>query len=293
MKILKLRKMFFVTPLFSALLMFSGQSLAQTCSNTGSSTGNRITETTDCFTQPDIQQVTFYKIALCTAQPTAPTTSAPVGLNSCVTVFQNSSGSTVNIQKGTTNNLVGQFTRPLNASYSYLYMEISPSTSAQKVAYFNGTRNNSNSTSSGTKCWSIPASAYANSGGVVPVSTTCGADGAATTGLGLTTTIANSLDGARGFVNARSFPTTAGPELSTFLIDSSGKLVASAPVNGLGTVAKVAGYMQQSANVTQQNLMSLINIYYNNSLGTLVSMGGGAIGIFSGGPFDPYLGFRY
>ena len=295
MKLINSIKILLTISLFTGLFVFSNCSFAQftTCSNTGSTTGNRIVETSDCYTQPDIQQVTFFKIALCASQPAAPTISSSTDLSSCKVVFQNSNGSTINIQKGATSNLVGQFIKPPNGNYSYLYVEISPAMKAQKVAYFNGTRTNTDGSSSGTKCWSIPVDTYSYSSGSNPIATSCGADNAVTTGLGLTTIINNSLNGNSGFVNARAFPTTAGPMLNAYLVDASNKLVASAPTNSLGSVAKIVGIMQQTANITQQNLLSLVDIRYNNADGVAVSMGGGGVGVFSGGPFDPYLAFKY
>jgi hypothetical protein len=262
------------------------------CSTTGASQGSPISNTTDCFTQPDIQQVTFYKIALCRAQPVAPTALTPINTSSCTTVLENASGSTINIQRNVLVNLVGQTTKPENGVYSYLYIEIDPVMKVQKTAYFSTVRNNTNSSSSGTKCWSLPVNTYANSGGSNPVATSCAADNATTSGIGLTSIINNSLDGGSGFVGTRVFPTTNGPSLTAHLIDSTGK-IGTAGVNSLGTVTKIAAYMPQSINMTQSNLLSQIDIFYGNLTGTNISMGGGVVAVFSGGPINPYLGFKF
>jgi hypothetical protein len=48
--------------------------------------------TTDCELQPDIQKITFLRIDLCTEEPTAPTTSAPLDRTNCQTFFKKDDG---------------------------------------------------------------------------------------------------------------------------------------------------------------------------------------------------------
>ena len=55
--------------------------------------------TTDCEFQPDEQKITFYRIELCTSEPTAPTLTAQVDRSSCSTFFNNDDGSEVLVIK--------------------------------------------------------------------------------------------------------------------------------------------------------------------------------------------------
>ena len=55
--------------------------------------------TTDCEFQPDEQKITFYRIELCSSEPTAPTLTAQVDRSSCSTFFSNDDGSTVSVIK--------------------------------------------------------------------------------------------------------------------------------------------------------------------------------------------------
>ncbi len=267
----------------------------QYCASTGSSSSSPITETSTCFTQPDTQQVVFYTIALCPSAPTAPTSSSPINLSSCSTIFSSAGGSTLNIQKNVTLNLVGSVSKPRDGTYNYLYLEIDPIMKVQKTAYFNSSRNNTNASSSGTKCWSLSVDTYANSGGANPVATTCGANGATETGLGLTSIINNSLDGASGYVSSRTFSalSPAPSSITAYLVDTSGKLASSPGINNLGTISKIAAVTQLSNAITVSKDQSLlfqgINLGFNNSYGTAVSMGGGAVAVFSGGPLSAYL----
>ena len=57
-------------------------------------------ETTDCELQPDIQKITFLRIDLCTEEPTAPTTSAPLDRTNCKTYFKNDDGAETPVTKG-------------------------------------------------------------------------------------------------------------------------------------------------------------------------------------------------
>ena len=56
--------------------------------------------TTSCELQPDIQKINFLRVDLCTAEPTAPTTSAPLDRTNCATFYRNDDGSEVTVQQG-------------------------------------------------------------------------------------------------------------------------------------------------------------------------------------------------
>lgn len=53
----------------------------------------------DCEFQPDEQKITFYRLELCTSEPTAPTKTAEVDRSSCSTFYKNDDGSTVTVIK--------------------------------------------------------------------------------------------------------------------------------------------------------------------------------------------------
>lgn len=295
-----MNKFIFLSFSIFGLIVFSTQSSAYTlCANNGSSSSSAITETSDCYTQPDTQKVTFYRIALCKSQPTAPTSTSAAGTSSCTDIFRNTSGSTLTIQNGSTVGLSGNVALDSdgrlnlpNGSYNYLYMEVDPSFQQQKTAYFSSSRNNSDSSSSGVKCWSLPVTTYSYSSGTV-VATTCGATGATTTGVGLTTAVVNTLNGAAGFVSSLSFSCNApAATINAYLITSAG-LLATGVVNGLGTISKVSGFTQLGSAFTvsngRQKSISSLGIGFLNSGGTAVSQGGGTMSVFSGGPFCTYL----
>ena len=53
----------------------------------------------DCEFQPDEQKITFYRLDLCTSEPTAPTKTTVVSRSSCSTFYRNDDGSTVTVIK--------------------------------------------------------------------------------------------------------------------------------------------------------------------------------------------------
>ena len=53
----------------------------------------------DCEFQPDEQKITFYRLDLCTSEPTAPTLTDQVDRSNCNTFYRNDSGSTVTVIK--------------------------------------------------------------------------------------------------------------------------------------------------------------------------------------------------
>lgn len=273
------------------------------CAKNGDSPGNSISETSDCLAQPDIQKVTYYRIALCTSQPTAPTDLKPIDLSSCKDIFKNPSGSTITINKNVTTNLTGN--TALNnggglnlppGTYTYLYAEVDPSFQIQKVAYFSSTRNGMGSSSSGVKCWSLPVRTYTWTASL-PVSTTCGASDAVTTGIGLTTVMVNSANASLGFVPSDSYSCDSpASTINSYLIRTSGQL-ANAGIDNMGTINRIAGVtaLQNPLTVSKQNqnLISQLDIGYLNTYATDVSqVTPGAIPevlIFSGGPICMYL----
>ena len=91
---------------FSTAIALPGAGAAAACVGAGTAndpiTGNapQVQDAvgTDCVTQPEVQLVTFYKIAVCTSQPTAPTVSTAVDLSSCSTYMSDAAGTTISVQ---------------------------------------------------------------------------------------------------------------------------------------------------------------------------------------------------
>jgi hypothetical protein len=274
-------KMINIRNLILFFLTFVASSLAHAI---GSCSTSPITDTSECFAQPDIQQVTFYKAAVCTAQPGTPNLSTPIDLSSCTTVYQSSAGGTVAIQQGATTVLSnGDFTLPPPKTYSYIYVEISPTMNIQATKRFSRTITSRGDSSAGPVCWSITDTRFG-----LDTSNTGSSCGAAANGtLGFNTMKINTLDGTGGLiVTSKTFPTSKGATLQAYLLTSDGK-IATASSGSLGTVSKIGAYIPQSLTVTSNTAELVIN--YNNLQGTSVTVNANTMGQYSGGPFDMFV----
>ena len=79
-----------------------------------------------CMTSAEAYEFTIYEVHLCTAAPTAATTSQPIQIPSCELVFENSAGSTISLSstEGESENLIGNFFKPPNGTYTHAYLKI-------------------------------------------------------------------------------------------------------------------------------------------------------------------------
>jgi hypothetical protein len=161
-----------------------------------------ITDTATCRTQSDKLTVKIYEIGLCTAQPTAPTTTAAADLTSCQTIFSNTGGSQVTVTGTTSSGFSGTFTRPLNGTYTYGYMTLGPDHAVQASLTFASAKTVTGGASSGTHCWTKDGSMW-RLDNLTSAYVECG--NAVGNNLGIATSEYNSLDGSGGnFVNSDS-----------------------------------------------------------------------------------------
>jgi len=275
---------------------------AVTCSSNGAG----YTDTSTCNTQPDEQYLTFYKVAICTGSPTAPTLATSYDISQCKVIFQNNSGSKVLVAKNkNTSPSGGQVSIPPAGKYTYGFVEVAPTFEVKKKAIFSTVRRGLYANRSvllagipttlpagnlGTVCVSEAVTLYTigtNPNGAV----TCGVGPDPSDPAGITTSFLNSFD-PNGFVNSMTFTATQGGTINAYLVDSSGKLGAGA-VDGPGTISRLIGYLP--INLTIPEIISTMSTTFNNSQGTSINFttipagplaGQSAIYMFSGGPFD-------
>jgi hypothetical protein len=161
-----------------------------------------ITDSATCRTQADKLTVKIYEIGLCTAQPTAPTTTAAADLTSCQKIFSNTSGSQVTVTGTTSSGFSGTFTRPPNGTYTYGYMTLGPDHAVQASLTFASAKTVTGGASSGTHCWTKDGSMWrldTSTSAFVECGNTVGIN------LGMATSEYNSLDGSGGvFINSDS-----------------------------------------------------------------------------------------
>ena len=77
-----------------------------------------------CASAPDSYEIVAYEMYLCTAAPTAPTTSSSMGLDNCFKNWESSSGTTLALQQNQTIDMPGTMSRPPNGTYTHGVMLI-------------------------------------------------------------------------------------------------------------------------------------------------------------------------
>ena len=219
---------------------------------------------TRCETQPTTQNIIFHKVAFCTALPTAPTSTTTTGMTNCSTVFENTAGATVSIQKGIGVTPAGTFTDPPYGNYTFAYVELNPVITYKANLVFN----NANALSSagagvGPNCHTN-GTAYFYWDTLKGITCTGAAAGVAVD----TTNTINSLDNnAALYIGSTTEGTNPGTTHG-FLIKSNGTLATTSLSGTIGDVAKLVFVMPMTANITPDT--TSFNLLYNNTRGMIV-----------------------
>ena len=220
---------------------------------------------TVCETTPTTQKITIYKVAFCTALPTVPTSTTATGMTNCTTVFENTAGAPVSIQKGVGTTPVGTFTDPPYGNYTYAYVELSPVLTYKASLTF------------------LTAKALSSDTGVGATTgfTTCRTNGTTnfywdflkgiTCGDGLaaadTTNTINSLDNNEALYGG-TITGTNGGTTHIYLIQSNGTLASGSSSGVNANAAKLIFFMPMTANITPDTIS--YNLLYNNTRGMIV-----------------------
>jgi len=122
-------------------------------------TGNQ--NDADCAFAPDEYTIKIYKMALCTAAPTRPTTSETYDVSSCVDVISSSDGQDVNLAAGSEMTL-SDVTRPANGTYSYGYILMANTFGIKAKKQFTNTMHTYQDGVSGNYCWTKDATDYSS-----------------------------------------------------------------------------------------------------------------------------------
>ena len=219
---------------------------------------------TRCETQPTTQKITFHKVAFCTALPTAPTSTTATGMTNCSTVFENTAGATVSIQKGTGVTPAGTFTDPPYGNYTFAYVELSNVITYKANLVFN----NANALSSvgagvGPNCHTN-GTAYFYWDTLKGITCTGTDVGVAVD----TTNTVNSLDNNAALYFADTTEGTNPGTTRGFLVKTNGTLATTSSSGNIGDVAKLVFVMPMTANITPDT--TSFNLLYNNTRGMII-----------------------
>jgi hypothetical protein len=222
---------------------------------------------TRCETQPTTQKITIYKVAFCTALPTVPTDTTATGMTNCTTVFENTSGATVSIQKGTGTTPNGTFTDPPYGNYTYAYVELSPVISYKANLVFSTAKAVSAADANGqttgfTNCqtngvpyfyWDFLKGITCQTGVVTAIETT---------------NTMNSLDNNAALYGGTLTEGTNSGTTHIYLIQSNGILASGSTQSNSANVAKLIFFMPMTAKITPDT--TSYNLLYNNTRGMIV-----------------------
>ena len=247
-----------------ALISFSEISNSQDARNPACA-ATIVANGTVCETTPVIQKITIYKVAFCTALPTVPTSTTATGMTNCTTVFENTAGATVTIQKGIGTTPDGTFTDPPFGNYTYAYVELSPVLAYKASLTFLTDKALSSTTGAGatTGFTTCRTNGTNNFYWDTLRGITCG-DGLAAAD---TTNTINSLDNNEALYGG-TITGTNGGTTHIYLIQSNGTLASGSSSGVNANAAKLIFFMPMTANITPDT--TSYNLLYNNTRGMIV-----------------------
>jgi len=242
-----------------------------------------------CNAEPDYYGVTIYEMGLCSAAPTAPTSSSAMVGSSCTIIYQNSSGQLVSVQNGVTGSLANNqlTTAPANGTYTHGYIRMSNDILVSVNQEFSASLSGDDTSTSGVYC-ATKAVTYKNDGTSGTQTSVC--DSSAPTAGTLTSRMVDfSGASASGCfaVDASTCGgalTVTGGTLSAYLLDSSQYLATAT-----GSVTALIGIQAFSTPVTITESSTGMDVAFKVSEGMTVSDNGGGGVQFDSGPFSVIL----
>ena len=246
-----------------------------------------------CEVQPDTQKLTFFRLELCTEEPTGPTTSAIVDRTKCFTFFRNDAGSEVSIKKllGTQIGLPRHYEAVPYGTYTHGLVTMGSTFKFKSSVTFDGDVADTDSNDTGSTCVTkIPAGGastiiygfhtslnHANSN----VDCTDGAT-AAEIIIGVNTM---TMDNSNNCYHLKKF-VTSGPLIDAYLLQSDGTLhdnvngsdvvpqsAASGCKSGVSNgVTNIQGVMPFTTPIEISPQTVGLQIEYNNTQGLKLDM---------------------
>ena len=235
-----------------------------------------------CASAPESYEVIVYEMYLCTAAPTAPTTSSSMGLDNCFKNWESSSGATLAIQQNQTIDVPGTMSRPPNGTYTHGVMLIDNTFGITMAMQFDGTMGGQDGTS-GVYCASVAGSGTMGSSGVIPTaSSTCGSS-AITPGKFVETLTSFDSESFQGVATADNLNGTSA-SISGYLVDTDGNLA----VND-ADVDKLTGSLVFADAVNFTEATTTLTMSFNVGEGMSLYDDGSNQITFGSGPFQAII----
>jgi len=237
-----------------------------------------------CEDEPTSYGVTIFKLLLCTANPTAPIITAVADLSDCTTVFENPTGSAVDLSPGASINLTGTQALPGLGVYTHGVVQMNNTfeiiAKKQFATAYNGLGAGGANNGNGVFCATITAADSAETGVAATDRSVCG-NNTITAGT-LTESLTSFDSGIGAAFDANATVNNVGgtgAAITAFLIDTN-EFLATNDVdvdNLLGVVA-----FANPTNITAAT--TNIDISFFVTEGMSVSNDGGQMFLGSG-PF--------
>jgi hypothetical protein len=235
-----------------------------------------------CASAPESYEVVAYEMYLCTAAPTAPTTSSSMGLDNCFKNWESSSGTTLALQQNQTIDMPGTMSRPPNGTYTHGVMLIDNTFGITMAMQFDGIMGGQDGTS-GVYCASVAGSGTMGSSGTIPTaSSTCGSS-AITPGKFVETLTSFDSGSFLGGVTADNLNGTSA-SISGYLVDTDGNLA----VND-ADVDKLIGALVFASTVSFTDATTTLTMSFNVGEGMSLYDDGSDQLTFGSGPFQAIL----
>ena len=142
----------YLSTLFAFLFLSAWSNLANAAACDADGTAAAPMTVAGCDTAPDIYKTMVFEMGLCTTTPTlANRTTA------CTSVSSIPAGAVITVAKGTDTALPGDFTRPVNASYTHGYVIMAPEFRLTATKTFSSNLTGQSNTA-GDTCWTLAGS---------------------------------------------------------------------------------------------------------------------------------------
>ena len=243
-----------------------------------------------CDTAPDIYKTMVYEMGLCTTTPTLANRAT-----ACTSVSSITDGAVITVEEGIETGIPGNFTRPVNGSYTHGYVIMAPEFRLTATKTFSSNLSG-NSNTAGDTCWTLAGStrdsnvATAYDGAtptVIGAQATWLADcGTAASAAPAETIIIQDAFGGdtieSGNADATAEATVNGVTIKAHLTDDT--MAANATTSA--AVTRLVGFVTFAAPVAITDATSTFTASFRTTQGMeLDPTGGGDLKKMSSGPF--------
>lgn len=235
-----------------------------------------------CASAPDSYEVTVYEMYLCTAAPSAPTTTSSMGLENCFKNWESASGAVLAVQQNQTIDVPGTMTRPPNDTYTHGVMLIDNTFGITMSMQFDLSVTAQDGTS-GIYCATVAGSEPFGSSGTIPTaSSTCGAS--PITAGKFVEELTSFNDGDHTATATADNLNGTSAELNGYLIDTNGYLA-----DDDADVDRLIGRLLFASPVNFTDSTSTLTMSFNVGEGMSLYRGASTDLVFGSGPFQAII----